>query len=56
MADCWWTVAGQELHFGERAKLCGNAVSRRLFEVMEAKRSNLILSADLTQTQQLLQV
>ncbi|PVD34018.1 hypothetical protein C0Q70_05280 [Pomacea canaliculata] len=44
------------LTFGERAQLCNNAVSRRLFEVMEDKQSNLILSADITQTPQLLQL
>ncbi|KAK7098757.1 uridine 5'-monophosphate synthase-like [Littorina saxatilis] len=48
--------AKKELSFGERAQLCSNAVSRRLFEVMEAKQSNLVLSADLTQTLQLLQL
>ncbi|KAK7500416.1 hypothetical protein BaRGS_00008323 [Batillaria attramentaria] len=44
------------LSFGERAQLCSNAVSRRLFEVMETKGSNLVLSADVTQSLQLLQL
>ena len=44
------------LTFGERAQLCTNAVSRRLFEVMESKRSNLVLSADVTQSSTLLQL
>ncbi|XP_076471416.1 uridine 5'-monophosphate synthase-like isoform X2 [Babylonia areolata] len=46
----------KELSFGERAGLCSNTVARRLMEVMEAKRSNLVLSADLTDSQQLLQL
>ncbi|XP_064634806.1 uridine 5'-monophosphate synthase-like [Lineus longissimus] len=44
------------LSYGERAKLCKNPVARRVFEVMEMKRSNLALSVDVTSADQLLKL
>ncbi|XP_059141414.1 uncharacterized protein LOC131929318 [Physella acuta] len=46
----------QVLGYGERAKMCNNPVSRKLFEIMEEKKSNLALSADLSDSKQLLQL
>ncbi|CAG5121189.1 unnamed protein product [Candidula unifasciata] len=42
--------------YEERAKLCTNSVTRRLLEIMGEKRSNLALSADVTTSQELLQL
>ncbi|KAI8784002.1 uridine 5p-monophosphate synthase [Biomphalaria glabrata] len=44
------------LAYGERAVLCSNPVTQRLFKVMEEKRTNLALSADVTDCKQLLQL
>ncbi|KAL8618911.1 hypothetical protein ACOMHN_020330 [Nucella lapillus] len=48
--------AKKGVSFGERAALCSNAVARRLLQIMETKKSNLVLSADLTKSDQLLQL
>ncbi|BFZ16023.1 hypothetical protein BsWGS_19062 [Bradybaena similaris] len=42
--------------YGERAKLCSNPLTRQIFEIMEEKRTNLALSADVTKSQELLQL
>ncbi|KAH9510403.1 hypothetical protein Btru_043083 [Bulinus truncatus] len=44
------------LDYGERAKLCSNPLTQRLFKIMEQKRTNLALSADLKDSKQLLQL
>ncbi len=38
----------------ERAELCDNETAKRLFEIMDEKRSNLALSADFTKAEELL--
>lgn len=43
-----------QLTYGERASKHSNAVVKKLFELAEAKRSNVIISADLTTTTELL--
>ena len=42
------------LTYALRAKQHPNAVVRKLFEVAEAKESNIVLSADVTTTKELL--
>lgn len=44
------------LSYGERAILCKNAVTKRLLEIVAAKETNLALSADVTETRQLLKL
>jgi len=43
-----------KLSFGERASLSPTVIARQLFELMEEKKSNLALSADVTSSEQLL--
>jgi len=40
--------------YNERAKHHPNALARRLFEIAEAKQTNITVSADLTTTKELL--
>jgi hypothetical protein len=42
--------------FAERARLAVNPMGRRLFQVMEAKQSNLCVAADVQTTKQLLEL
>lgn len=42
------------LTYGARARTHPNPLARRLFEVAEAKQSNVTVSADVTTTQELL--
>lgn len=49
-------VESKELSFGARANLCRNKISKRLFEIMEVKKSNLCFSADYNSFDQLIQV
>jgi uridine monophosphate synthetase len=42
------------ISFGERAELCENQTAKKLFQVMQEKRSNLALSADFTRAEELL--
>jgi len=42
--------------YKERAALCSNVIAKKLFTIMEEKQSNLVLSADLNSTSDLLQV
>lgn len=42
------------MSFGERAKLAKNEVSRTLFSIMDTKKTNLCLAADLTSTESIL--
>ncbi|GFO35067.1 uridine 5'-monophosphate synthase [Plakobranchus ocellatus] len=44
------------LKYSERAALCSNGLSRRLFTIMEQKKTNLVLSADVTSSKELLQL
>eukprot|EP00760_Papus_ankaliazontas_P028226 PhM_4_TR3592/c0_g1_i1/m.45028/K13421/UMPS; uridine monophosphate synthetase len=44
------------LHFSERAKLTDNAMTRRLFETMERKQSNLSFNPDLTDADEVLRL
>ena len=45
-----------KLPYGERAKHHPNALARRLFEIAEAKQTNITVSADLTTTEELLSI
>lgn len=40
--------------YGERANLCQNPTAKKLFQLMEEKRSNLCVSADFTHAEELL--
>ena len=44
------------LSYQERAKLCSSLVANRLFQLMEQKKTNLALSADVTTAQALLKL
>ncbi|KAK3756837.1 hypothetical protein RRG08_048883 [Elysia crispata] len=44
------------LKYSERAAMCTNELSRRLFGIMDKKKSNLALSADVTSSKELLQL
>ncbi|RUS76691.1 hypothetical protein EGW08_015546, partial [Elysia chlorotica] len=44
------------LKYSERAALCTNELSKRLFAIMDRKKTNLALSADVTSSQELLQL
>ena len=46
----------QEKSFLERSKLTKNEVSRKIFEIMEEKKSNLALSIDVTKQKELLKI
>ncbi len=43
-----------QLTYGERAALCTNATARKLLELMETKKTNLALSADVNNSESLL--
>lgn len=42
--------------YAERARRHDNPVVKKLFDIAETKRSNLVLSADLTTTRELLEL
>lgn len=42
--------------YGERAQNSGNALAKKLFRIAEEKQSNLVVSADLTTTTELLEI
>jgi len=42
------------MHYSERARFCKNPLAKKLFQLLEQKKSNLALSADVTQAQKLL--
>jgi orotidine-5'-phosphate decarboxylase len=44
------------LSFAERAANHTNPLTRRLFEIAEQKSTNIVLSADLTSTDELLKI
>ncbi len=46
----------QVLTYKERADLCTHPVTRQLFSIMSEKETNLAFSADVTSSQELLQV
>ena len=48
--------AKEELNFEERANLCKNKMSKKLFEIMSMKKTNLCVAADYNSFDQLLQV
>ena len=41
-------MAGENLTYGERARICQNSCGKALLELMEAKKSNLSVAADVT--------
>lgn len=43
-----------QLTYGDRARNHPNPLARKLFEVAEAKKSNVTVSADVTTTEELL--
>ena len=53
--DAWCSRVARTL-FAERARLAVNPMGRRLFEVMEAKQSNLCVAADVQTTKELLEL
>lgn len=44
------------LSYTERAKQQAHPVARRLFEIAEIKKSNVVISADITTTKELLEL
>jgi orotidine-5'-phosphate decarboxylase len=44
------------LSYAERAKAHPNPLAKKLFEIAEAKKSNVVVSADLTTTKSLLDI
>ncbi len=50
------TNCAKPLSYGARAQLATNPVGKRIFETMERKRTNLIVSADLTEKKALLEL
>ncbi len=46
----------KHLSFKERANYSSNAVAKRLFQIMDQKKSNLFLSADFTSQKEVLQI
>lgn len=46
----------RNLGYHDRSKLCKHPLSRQLFELMDSKQSNLCVSADLTRTDDILQL
>lgn len=44
------------LSYTERAKQQAHPVARRLFEIAETKKSNVVVSADITTTKELLKL
>ncbi len=46
----------QRLSYGERAELAHHPLTKRLFSLMEEKKTNLSLSADVTSSKQLIQL
>lgn len=44
------------LSYAERAKRHAHPVARRLFKIAEAKKSNVVVSADVTMTKELLEL
>lgn len=46
--------SNSRLPYGARAQKHPNALVRKLFEIAEAKKSNVVVSADVTTTKELL--
>ena len=46
----------QSLTYAQRAQLCSHPVSKKLFTIMEEKKTNLAFSVDVTKTDQILKV
>lgn len=44
------------LSYSERAKQQAHPVARRLFQIAQAKKSNVVVSADVTTTKELLEL
>ena len=42
--------------FGDRGQNHPNALAKRLFDIAEAKQTNIVVSADLTSTEELLSI
>lgn len=49
-------VRPDKLPFPERKGGCKNATGKRLYEIMEAKKTNLVVAADLTKCVTLLSI
>jgi len=46
----------KKLSYLERSKLCSNALTKKLFEIMEEKKTNLCVALDYTSSEEVLKV
>ena len=53
----WIKMRGPKaLSYGQRAQIAGNAIAKKLFLIMDAKKTNLALAADVTTKKELLEL
>jgi uridine monophosphate synthetase len=50
------TLSSIRLSYGERANLTSNPIAKKLFQIMEKKKSNLAVAADVTRSEDLLKL